>query len=441
MAGHVRIFERFEKWASAVGFEFYPLSIDKVLKYGMFLNNCSCGPSVLPTLRASIKWICSKLAIDPPSFDDHRSLALQASVLSERAKTLREAIPIPIPVVKELELFVCDEDRPVAARLFLWWILCMVFASLRFDDGVHVKPLELTFKDEGLFGVAWQTKVERKRVETRFVVPKIGFLCSEWLEVGWKVFQHTQRMDRDFWIPELNTQSLFKDEPPSFARSLQWLKYLSRDLIDHSPRVERNERSELALKIHAFTMHSCRVTLLDAAVHTGRTTEEIGLQANWKNPGPLVALKYTRNRTGVSALMINQLVKDMLQEQHPVQEDEDTLLMDAPDAKLQAIEYFMKKPSPGSSYEYKFHCNSRSSEDYTALLTSCSSVGDTLPDPSVLCIRVALAPGRKCCHSTGWIRMPLRSLTLCTPGMFCRSRRVGRRIFRGLFCESFFCSC
>ena len=69
----------------------------------------------------------------------------------------------------------CDEDRPLAARLFIWWILCLIFASLRFDDGVHVKPLELSFKDEGLFGVAWQTKVERKRVGTRFVVPRIGF--------------------------------------------------------------------------------------------------------------------------------------------------------------------------------------------------------------------------------------------------------------------------
>ena len=282
----------------------------------------------------------------------------------------------------------CDEDRPLAARLFIWWILCLIFASLRFDDGVHVKPLELSFKDEGLFGVAWQTKVERKRVGTRFVVPRIGFLCSEWLEVGWKLFQRTQCLDRDFWIPELNTQSLFKDEPPSFARSLQWLKYLSRDLVDSSPRVARSERVDLARIIHTFTMHSCRVTLLDAAVHAGRTTEEIGLQANWKNPGPLV-LKYTRNRTGVSAVMVKQLVKDMVQEQHPVQEDDDTLLMDAPDSELQVIEYFMKLPSTGSSYEYKFHCNSRNSEDYTAckrlLLTSCSSVGDTLPDPSVLC--------------------------------------------------------
>lgn len=49
----------------------------------------------------------------------------------------------------------------------MWWVLCLIFASLRFDDGIHVKPRELHLADEGLFGVAWQTKVERKKVGTR----------------------------------------------------------------------------------------------------------------------------------------------------------------------------------------------------------------------------------------------------------------------------------
>ena len=72
----------------------------------------------------------------------------------------------------------------LAARLFIWWILCMVFASLRFDDAIHVRPGELHMGDEGLYGVAWQTKVDRKRVGARFVVPMIGFRESAWLEVG-----------------------------------------------------------------------------------------------------------------------------------------------------------------------------------------------------------------------------------------------------------------
>jgi len=55
----------------------------------------------------------------------------------------------------------------------------MIFASLRFDDAVHVKPHELILTDEGLFGVAWQTKVERKRRGTKFVVPMSASLTLD----------------------------------------------------------------------------------------------------------------------------------------------------------------------------------------------------------------------------------------------------------------------
>ena len=50
----------------------------------------------------------------------------------------------------------------------------MIFASLRFDDAIHVRPDELIMNDEGMFGVAWQTKVDRKRAGTKFVVSCSG---------------------------------------------------------------------------------------------------------------------------------------------------------------------------------------------------------------------------------------------------------------------------
>ena len=173
----------------------------------------------------------------------------------------------------------------------------MVFASLRFDDAIHVRPGELEMKDEGLFGVAWQTKVDRKRVGARFVVPKIGFRESTCLEEGWGLFTNLFTGDRDFWLPELNTVSEFLPGPPAFARTLQWwLKVVARRSCDECDVLTREQRTKFAIEINKLIMHSCRVTFLDAAVHAGRSTEEIGLQANWKNPGPLV-LKYTRNRS------------------------------------------------------------------------------------------------------------------------------------------------
>lgn len=394
MAAHIQSFERFEKWCAATHVSLYPLTIDRILKYCLFLDGTECGPSVLPNFRAEVKWVCARLAIEPPDFSDHRFVAIQNKVISERAKTLKEAIPFPLSVVMELETFVIDTNRAPASRVFVWWILCMVFASLRFDDAIHVRPGELQMKEEGLFGVAWQTKVDQKRMGTRFVVPKIGFRESTWLEVGWTVFTSQFWDNRDFWIWDLNTPDAFKPDPPSYQRSLQWMKVFSRRSCDESDLLSRDEKIRCAREINKPTMHSCRVTLLDAAVHAGRSTEEIGLQANWKNPGPLV-LKYTRNRSVVPALMVKQLVRDLVQSEHPVVESEHEILVDACDMELDSIEFFIKTPSPGSYYEYKFHCTSRSDESVTACnkfnLVDCSSVGDTLPDVSVFCKACARA--------------------------------------------------
>lgn len=95
--------------------------------------------------------MASRLAIGIPDLDDRRLRALQESVVVNRAKTLKEAIPVPIEAVGALECLVCSDECEDAARVFVWWLLCMIFASLRFDDAIHVRPQELIMKDEGLF--------------------------------------------------------------------------------------------------------------------------------------------------------------------------------------------------------------------------------------------------------------------------------------------------
>eukprot|EP00434_Breviolum_minutum_P002120 symbB.v1.2.001872.t1/scaffold79.1/size344139/3 len=245
MAVHVRSFEKFEQWSACNFSELYPLTTDRVLKYCIHLDQRECGPSVIPAFKISLKWVASRLAIDLPDLDDRRLRAIQESVVVNRAKALREAKPFPIESIGPMEEFVCADQHEDEARIFVWWILCMIFASLRFDDAVHVKPADLQMKDEGMFGIAWQTKVDRRRRGTR--------------SVQWMRCLAARDEDLDTWTKVVASEAL-----------------------------------------QSLTAHSCRVTLLDAAVHAGRSTEEIGLQANWKNPGPLV-LKYTRDRSSVPA--------------------------------------------------------------------------------------------------------------------------------------------
>lgn len=389
MIAHVRAMERFERWAGFSDLEPFPLTAEKVLKYALHLDARDCGPTVLPSLKTSIKWVAARLAMEVPNLDDRRLRALQEKIVADRAKMLKEAVPIPLVVVGALEGLVLNEAEGTPARIFIWWILCMIFASLRFDDAVHVNPADLKMKDEGLFGVAWQTKVDRKRVGTRFVVPKVGFSQSGWLEVGWDLLSSID-FDRDFWVPELNTRSEFIRFPPTYARSVKWLKVFVQQAIVVAPQdaIAEEQKTTLIRSMAELTAHSCRVTLLDAAVHAGRSTEEIGLQANWKNPGPLV-LKCTRNRTSVPATMIKQLVRDLTTEDHFVKEDQDTMLTDVCDQELDGVQFFIKTPAPGSYYDYKYHCSPLGDPESIACgrfeFVDCTAVGSDLPDISALC--------------------------------------------------------
>jgi hypothetical protein len=90
MSAHIRAFEKFEHWAAASSVVLYPLTVDKILKYCLILDQRECGPSVVPAFKTSVKWVASRLAIDLPDLDDQRLKAIQDQIVSARATTLKE---------------------------------------------------------------------------------------------------------------------------------------------------------------------------------------------------------------------------------------------------------------------------------------------------------------------------------------------------------------
>ena len=46
IAAHVKTFERLERWMGAFDVPVFPLTMDKVLKYCLFLNERDCGLTV-----------------------------------------------------------------------------------------------------------------------------------------------------------------------------------------------------------------------------------------------------------------------------------------------------------------------------------------------------------------------------------------------------------
>ena len=102
-------------------------------------------------------------------------------MFTERGKPLKEAAPFTVELVKAMKIFVVDSAFE-AAKVFLWWVPCMIFASLRFDDAVHVKPLNPQVTQDGIFG--GKQTLKRKKRGTKFLVPGVGCFDRRSLTAG-----------------------------------------------------------------------------------------------------------------------------------------------------------------------------------------------------------------------------------------------------------------
>ena len=328
---NVRNWEKFEEWSAGKGLRVYPPTIVAVMSYASHLSVQGCGPAVLPSFKYAVGWICKRLAMSCPDMGDVRLKALIDRVHSERGKELKEAIPLPPKLVVALEVVLPKliHEKKNAAAITVWWVLILIYASLRFDDGVHVAPSSLEMTPEALLGVVWQTKVERKKRGTRFAVPTCSISGVEWLSMGWDLFK-PYLSDRDYFIWELKSEKEFTEAPVTYSRGLSWLKMLMLKGILEArilELVEVNEVEALEKTVREVTWHSMRVTMLSEAVKARVDDKIVGLQANWKDPSQLV-LKYARQRKELSVAMVKSMTEKLRQawvpdRQHFVVEEED----------------------------------------------------------------------------------------------------------------------
>ena len=329
---NVRHWEKFEEWAVSQGLRVYPPTIVAIMRYAVHVSDQGCGPAVLPSFKYAVGWVCKRLAMQCPEMGDARLKALIDKVHAERGKELKEAVPLPPKLIVALEVFLARmvvEGRKAAA-VMTWWVLILIYASLRFDDGVHVSPTSLQMsEDDVLLGVVWQTKVDRKRRGTRFAVPACSVSGTEWLKLGWEIFQ-PMITDRDYFIGELQSEKEFNPSPITYSRGLSWLKsFLLQGLMEARTLdlVAVNELSGLEAAVREVTWHSMRVTMLSEAVKARVDDKIVGLQANWKDPSQLV-LKYARQRKELSVAMVKEMADKFRKNWTPnpdkfVVEDED----------------------------------------------------------------------------------------------------------------------
>ena len=221
----------------------------------------------------------------PPDLKSGGIVAIEEKVHTDRGKELKEAIPISLHLVGALEhllVYQSPDPNKEASTVFLFWILILIYGSLRFDDGKHVSPSSLTLERDALYGLIWQTKVERKRRGTRVAVPKCSVSGADWFSIGWTAFQPF-RDDRDFFIWDLKTEKEFDRVPITYTRSMAWMKFLftrALGLAIKTKCIHDGHQEKFEKEIQSITWRSMRVTMLSAAVEAGVDDKAIGLQGS-----------------------------------------------------------------------------------------------------------------------------------------------------------------
>ncbi|CAE7840542.1 unnamed protein product [Symbiodinium sp. CCMP2592] len=128
-------------------------------------------------------WARHVINLKLPSIETAELKALEKEIFTQRGRPLKEAIAFPLELVQAMERFVANEAHP--------------------------------------------TKTERKRRGTKFMVPDVAFSKVAWFKIGSDLFDaQFPLVERDFWIPELDTKDRWRQTPPDYARSLQWLHHL-----------------------------------------------------------------------------------------------------------------------------------------------------------------------------------------------------------------------
>jgi hypothetical protein len=132
---------------------------------------------------------------------------------------------------------------------------------------------------------------------------------------------------------------------------------------------------------------------LNAAVHAGRSSQAIALQANWAS-GDAMVLKYTRNRRQVPLEMIKGLVSDLKEGWVPKAEgqDDEVSEQETDHATLEDLYYIKTSLYDGSAskiHTIKYHIGSIDDPERTAckrlLIVDCTPVGTVIPDSSMVC--------------------------------------------------------
>ena len=134
--------------------------------------------------------------------------SLSAEELAQRKgnpRAKRQAPPLLLLLIGELELVVRDDGRPLYHRAFAWYRLFRHWASLRWDDTQALLPATLERRSRGVFGLLERTKTSGPG-KTMTVLPVFvsedAYVRKPWLDIGLLLWtKGPLDFPRDYFLP------------------------------------------------------------------------------------------------------------------------------------------------------------------------------------------------------------------------------------------------
>jgi len=281
----------------------FPRTVAHLLEYLQARADEPCGLSALQGVAAGYSFMESccgypagQRLVDQPLYEAFLK-ELMAGFQGPCAAAPRQAPRFPLALILALEREVVDEDVATCYRLFAWWHLLAVWASLRFDDHRGLAPSAVHLTPRGLEAVLSRTKTTGpgKRVTALPLIVGYGAYLRQpqWLAVGWRLWQAAAPYVRDYLLvkPSADLQSTHPVE-----LSYEQASRMSRAVLAGLPREDDVLPALAEPVVGLFTQHSARCWLPSMAALAEVSEADLSYLGRWS---PTVSKGYVRTATEV----------------------------------------------------------------------------------------------------------------------------------------------
>ena len=211
---YVRAWRPLWRWWTGTGNNGLPSSPEAVLTYLEQRASEPCAPSVLRRTRAALAFyeeaagLPSSVRVSKCPWFGKQSDALEATLCGTKKG---QAWQTHSAYIAAAEALLVDSQAETVLRCYAFWRCLESWAALRFSDHRGLSPSTCRVTEGAFKAVLTRTKTTGadKKIQSRVlhVDRNCWLLHSDWITVGWKLWEESAPWERDYFLP-VPTKSL-----------------------------------------------------------------------------------------------------------------------------------------------------------------------------------------------------------------------------------------